>query len=307
MDNYTVYMHKNKTNGKVYIGITRLKPERRWRKGTRYNENKYFTSAIQKYGWDGFEHVILYSGLSKEQAEEIEIKLITEYKATNREYGYNIENGGNATGKISEETRKKISLAHKGKKLTPEQKEKRKGCQAGEKHPLYGKHHKESTKQLLREKFSKKVICLPSGEIFNSIKEAGKCKNLPATHISKCCRRKVTSAGKQENGEKLYWEFYKDNGWSTEEWIDFNNKNRKKEKPAIITTRYRRVLCVTTNKQFDSVKEAAEYYGCNRSCISDVCRNTKRKTAGKLPDGKPLKWKYIDEDMVYIHRIKTSQ
>lgn len=54
-----VYMHVNKINSKVYVGITSKKPEERWQKGQGYNSQKYFYRAIQKYGWDSFEHIIL--------------------------------------------------------------------------------------------------------------------------------------------------------------------------------------------------------------------------------------------------------
>lgn len=55
-----IYIHKNKENGKVYIGQTKRDPERRWSKEGKYYRNcKRFYSAILKYGWDGFEHEIL--------------------------------------------------------------------------------------------------------------------------------------------------------------------------------------------------------------------------------------------------------
>ena len=60
-NNYTVYMHKNKINGKVYIGITSQQPvKRRWRKGSCYKNCNKFYKAIQKYGWNNFEHIILF-------------------------------------------------------------------------------------------------------------------------------------------------------------------------------------------------------------------------------------------------------
>lgn len=51
-------MHISPSN-KRYIGITSQKPEIRWANGKGYSYNKHFYRAIQKYGWDNFEHRIL--------------------------------------------------------------------------------------------------------------------------------------------------------------------------------------------------------------------------------------------------------
>ena len=111
---YSVYKHTNKINSKVYIGLTGRTPEKRWANGLGYkpkgkNQSAYFYNAILKYGWDNFTHEILYTELTKQQAERIEIFLIGQYKSNQREFGYNIDNGGNCRGKMSEETKKKIS------------------------------------------------------------------------------------------------------------------------------------------------------------------------------------------------------
>ena len=73
---YTVYQHKNKINGKVYIGITKQAPEERWNNGKKYKSSPHFYAAIQKYGWDNFEHNILFQNLTKEEACQKEQKLI---------------------------------------------------------------------------------------------------------------------------------------------------------------------------------------------------------------------------------------
>lgn len=71
---YCVYMHENKINHKKYIGMTGQDPELRWRKGANYKESVAFWKAIQKYGWDGFDHIILVSGLTREEACDKEIE-----------------------------------------------------------------------------------------------------------------------------------------------------------------------------------------------------------------------------------------
>ena len=75
-----------------------------------YKDCPAFWSAIQKYGWENITHEILREGLSKNEAENEEIRLIKLFNSTDSKHGYNIENGGNCPGTHSEETRKKISV-----------------------------------------------------------------------------------------------------------------------------------------------------------------------------------------------------
>lgn len=94
---FTVYEHVNKINGKRYIGYTGRKPTSRWgEKGQYYRKdrNPFFFNAIQKYGWDNFEHNIIQTNLSFEEATKLEKFLIEQYQTTDRTKGYNITLGG---------------------------------------------------------------------------------------------------------------------------------------------------------------------------------------------------------------------
>ena len=106
---YTVYCHTNKFNNKRYVGITKQEPKVRWQNGYGYRGNEYFFRAIQKYGWDNFDHEILYEGLEKEEAERIEMQLIKDWNLNDRKFGYNISHGGNCLGSVAEETKQKSS------------------------------------------------------------------------------------------------------------------------------------------------------------------------------------------------------
>ena len=52
------------------------------------------------------------------------------------------------------------------------------------------------------------------------------------------------------------------------------------------------MLCVTTNKKFNSIKEACEYYGINSVGNVTQCCTGIRKSAGKL-NNIPLTWSYV--------------
>ena len=140
-ENYKVYVHINKINGKRYFGITKQEVEKRWLNGKGYSRNKYFNRAIEKYGWhEGFEHIIVAKGLSEDEAKWLEMELIREWNTTNPKCGYNYTLGGDSNPMDIKEVREKVSNANKGKKLSEEHKMK-----IGKIHK--GKKHSEETRK----------------------------------------------------------------------------------------------------------------------------------------------------------------
>ena len=87
---YSVYCHTF-PNGKRYVGIS-SDCENRWRNGKGYETQPKMDRAIQKYGWENIKHDIVLSGLSKEQANELEKYLISELNTIQN--GYNVTIGG---------------------------------------------------------------------------------------------------------------------------------------------------------------------------------------------------------------------
>ena len=82
-NNYYVYKHST-PNNKVYIGITKQNPNRRWRNGHGYKDSHLFFNAIIKYGWLNITHEILKEGLSFEDACKYEKYYIDLYKSNDR-------------------------------------------------------------------------------------------------------------------------------------------------------------------------------------------------------------------------------
>lgn len=196
MNDYKVYIHIF-PNQKVYIGITRQKPEYRWRNGKKYNNNEYMTNAIQKYGWKNIKHIILYDGLSKEQAESKEKELIKKYKSNIRDFGYNILEGGNISTGMTEKGKQQMINKNKGKHRSPNTEFKK-----GHKPWTTGKKMSNEFKQKLSESHlgqiawnRRKIICLENDVIYSSMKEASQKLNINETGISRVCRGIMKQTG----------------------------------------------------------------------------------------------------------------
>ena len=219
--NYTVYMHIC-PNGKKYIGITKLKPTERWKNGKSYKRCVLFNKAIEKYKWDNIQHIILFTNLSKEDAEQKEIELISKYKSNNKNFGYNIESGGHVNC-VSEETKKKISNATKKALQRPEVKKNMsiaqhnrpsplKGRKLSDEHKLklskahQGKGHKlsfETKEKLKHNKKCKMILCIETNIIYESLHEANRQTNIDYRNIQRSCKNGKIAGG-------FHWQYVKE-------------------------------------------------------------------------------------------------
>lgn len=155
MKQATIYKITNDINSKVYVGQTYKTPEERFQRHS--NESRWknvkrmpIVLAILKYGKEHFRvdalEVLPYDmPQSYVDSKEVEWGIRLNSLSPN---GYNLKLG-NAQGIISDETKRKISVAHKGKKVSPKTIQKLRDSHKGHK-------VKESTKKKLSDHFKGK-------------------------------------------------------------------------------------------------------------------------------------------------------
>ena len=254
---YTIYMHKNKINGKRYIGQTNQKRlEDRWRKGAGYkpknNHSSKFYNAIQKYGWENFEHIILEDNIKTlEQANEREQYWISYYDTFNNdEKGYNMTSGG---GSVLMSDEAKLKQKNALKKLYQD-------------NPELTLHQQKIQAQIS----GKPVYCFEKNKTYDSLSEAARENNVDVSAITRCLTRKnqITTNG-------LHWKYVNED--ITLEQIEGTRKRKQKQ-----------VLCEETGVIYSSPKEAADILKLDNNAIAKCCRGVK-KTYNNYH------WRYLDE------------
>lgn len=102
---YQVYKHTC-PNQKVYIGMTGIELDRRWRNGFGYEKNKAFFHDIVKYGWDNIKHEVLTQHETQDEALREEAYQIFLHKAIDAQYGYNFaQNGSTHSAPVAQYTK----------------------------------------------------------------------------------------------------------------------------------------------------------------------------------------------------------
>ena len=258
---YCVYIHTNKINGKMYVGQTIYgdDPNKRWQNGYGYKNCPYFYRAIEKYGWNNFDHEIIISKLTKQEADTFEKLLIECLKTKECDYGYNLTDGGDGVAgrNVLIETRNKLSVTHTGKKHTEQTKKKM--SESATKHKVY--------------QFN--VNCELIG-IYDSIIDASNKTKIHRNSISQCALGHIPSAGGYV--------------WSFE--TDVNNVQQRIDEYKKIKIRREPIVQLTLNGDFinmwKSASEAGKETGINFRYINDTCRGNRHDAGGYL-------WLYISD------------
>lgn len=114
---YYVYIITNLINGKKYIGMSINK--KKWFRKNYYGSGKLIKQAIIKYGKENFIKEVVKEFENEDECRKYERYLIKTNNAVDDPSYYNMSPGGYGGAykghSVSDETRKKISIAKKGK------------------------------------------------------------------------------------------------------------------------------------------------------------------------------------------------
>jgi group I intron endonuclease len=222
---------------------------------------RHLYNAIRKHGWDKFQIEILHSfpreGNWQERLDELEIQEIAQ-RGTLSPGGYNNETGGNKNKVLHEETKELMS-----------------SVRSGEQHAMFGKHHNESTKDLLRDANRKEVQQWSKDgsefiRTFQSIEEASGNDAKLAVNIGRVCSRKE---GRKTAGG-FHWKFVNQDDLQNKEVLKFT----KLQQWSFDGT--------TLIEEFKTLREASDKTGTDRSCIGRCCKGRGRSAGG-------FKWKFV--------------
>lgn len=212
-----IYMIKNTSNNKIYIGQS-VNIYKRWEKhksdlNNNRHDNKHLQNAWNKYGEDCFDFSIIEECVENELNDR-EIYYIQLYYSYNNLYGYNMTFGGDGCVP-TDEVRLKMSESAKNRPpISEETRKKHSARVSGEKNYFYDVHlygeqngfygdHRFAGKNHPR---SRAVYCYELDEYFWGAKEADDKYGIHKADIAKCCQGKLQSAGKHPvTGEKLHW------------------------------------------------------------------------------------------------------
>ena len=262
-----IYKLTNKINGKPYVGQTTRTPEERFI-DHKYCQTSNIGRAIRKYGEENFTIEVLEECETKEQLNEREIFWIAFFNCMVPN-GYNVAEGGQGNWERTPESIAKMS--RKGKHHTEESKAKIAASLMGDKNPNFGKPKtdEERAKLSAATKNKRPVICVETGEVFESMTAAARAKQVTVQDISRACKNPGRTAG------GCHWRI------ADEPQSEISADRGK--------TTSRPVICVETGEIFESLNEVGRQYYISSRCIARACGNPAFTSCG-------CHWRFADEE-----------
>lgn len=266
--NYCVYVHVNKINQKKYVGITSKPPEERWKKDGYGYKTQNFYYAIQKYGWGNFEHIILDTGLTYEEANAKEKEYIEKYDSCKN--GYNCSYGGDGTNGFV--------WTQESKKRMVETRIKNESFK-GKNNPAYGKSPKERLSPEMYKKWreslitnynfpANKIICINTGEIFDRVGKVAEKYNTSPKNVTNCIIKHQSLRIHFDDYHLYYvFDYYDEN--KEYNLIDYCYKYSKKS-----------VICLETKEVFWTSNDAGQIMNIPGCSIARVCRKERKGING---------------------------
>lgn len=224
-------------------------------RGTR----RHLYNAIRRYGWEHFTVQVLHSfpkeGNWEERLDKLEIQEIAR-RGTLAPNGYNYETGGNKCKTLHEDTKELMS-----------------SVRSGARHAMFGKHHSDEVRELLKEA-NRKAVEQWSRErsellrTFESVEEASRATGAGGSHITKVCKGERKTAG------GFHWKFVNDSHKETKNILKFTKVQQWS------------FDCKTLIAEYDTIREASNNTGVDNSHIGRCCKRKGRSAGG-------FKWKAV--------------
>lgn len=261
MNKSGIYKITNKVNNKFYIGSSVSVRARITNHRSQLNrgvhDNEHLQRAWNKYGAKNFK-VELIKACKEEELLYEEQKYLDKIKVGENPDCYNIAKSAFAPTlgrELSNETKRKIGIANKGKK------------------------HTEETKALLSEKHTGKTL---SKECRHKMSISRKGRVLTIETRKKISNALTGIKRTEETRQRLR---------ESHIGIEISPEQRKK----MAEGNYKKVICITTGEVFESLKEAAKVAEVNYTGITNCCRGRQKYAGRDKETGELFEWKYIDE------------
>lgn len=240
---YCYYVNDKYYVGKTYSGEKKRQKQHKF--DSEHGTETPFCYAIRKYGWENvLETYKVLETLEYETLEELNYNLIERENYWIKEKNALLPNGYN----VHFSNHKKIPYI-------PNKEERYK--KTSEK--LKGKNN--------NPKLSNRVICVETGVIYPSVREAERTNNYPKNTLWGCLN------GRQHTAQGFHWKY------ADKETPEFDIEKARKKPLVIKHSQKIEVICMETQEKYESINDCARKMFNSKHCkrgISTSCKTGKK-------------------------------